>query len=40
MSEETKQRLKEQQKNYREARKSQYNNEQNSFLIVIFIYAW
>ena len=27
MSEETKQRLKEQQKNYREARKSQYNNE-------------
>ena len=27
MSEEMKQRLKEQQKNYREAKKSQYNNE-------------
>ena len=35
MSEEKKQRLKECQKNYREAKKSQYNNEQNSFLILI-----
>ena len=32
MSKEKKQRLKEYQKNYREAKKSQYNNnEQNSF---------
>ena len=35
ISEEKKQRLKEYQKNYREAKKSQYNNEQNSFLILI-----
>ena len=35
ISEEKKQRLKEYQKNYCEARKSQYNGEQNSFLIVI-----
>ena len=31
MSEEKQQRLKEYQKNYREALKSQYNNESNSF---------
>ena len=31
MSEEKKQRLKEYQKNYREAKKSQYNNRQNIF---------
>ena len=37
MSEEEKQRLKEYQKNYREAKKSQYNNKSNSFLIVIVI---
>ena len=37
MSEEKKKRLKEYQKNYREAKKSQYNNKQNSFLIVILI---
>ena len=36
MSEEKK-RLKEYQKNYCEAKKSQYNNKQNSFLIVILI---
>ena len=35
MSEEKKQRLKEYQKNCREAKKSQYDNQQNSFLIVI-----
>ena len=35
MSEEKKKRLKEYQKNYREAKKSQYNNEYNSFLILI-----
>ena len=35
MSEEKKQRLKEHQKNYCRAKISQYNNEQNSFLIVI-----
>ena len=37
MSEEKKKRLKEYQKSYRESKKSQYNNEQNSFLIVILI---
>ena len=37
MSEEKQQRLKEYQKNYREALKSQYNNESNSFLIAIHI---
>ena len=31
MSEEKKQRLKDYQKNYCEAKKSQFNNEQNSF---------
>ena len=31
MSEEKKQRLKEYQKNYREAKKPQYTNEKNSF---------
>ena len=35
MSEERKQRLKEYQKNYHNAKKSQYNNEWNSFLIMI-----
>ena len=35
MSEEKKHRLKEYQKYYREAKKSQYNNELNSFLSVI-----
>ena len=35
MSEEKKQRLKEYQKNYREAKTSSYNNEENSFLIMI-----
>ena len=35
MSLEKKQRLKEYQKHYSEAKKSQYNNEQNSFLIMI-----
>ena len=35
MSKEKKQSLKEYQKNYREAKNSQYNNEQNSFLVVI-----
>ena len=35
MSEEKKQRLKEYQKNDRETKNSQYNNEQNSFLVVI-----
>ena len=35
MSEEKKQRLKEYQKNYREAKKSQYNNEKNIFVIII-----
>ena len=35
MSEEKKQRLKEYQKNYCESKKSQYNKEQNSFLIMI-----
>ena len=34
MSEEKKQRLKEYQKNYREAKKSQYNNKWHSFLIL------
>ena len=37
MSEGKKQRLKEYQQNYREAKKSQYNNKQNSSLIVIVI---
>ena len=36
MSEEKKRRLKEYQKNYCEAKNSQYNNEENNFLIVIF----
>ena len=35
MSKEKKQSLKEYQKNYRETKNSQYNNEQNSFLVVI-----
>ena len=35
MSEENKQKLKEYQKHYREVKKSQYNNVQNSFLIMI-----
>ena len=35
MSEEKKKKLKEYQKNYREPKKSQYNNEWNSFLIVV-----
>ena len=35
ISEEVKQRLKEYQKNYREAKKSQYNNEKNIFVIII-----
>ena len=35
MSEEKKEKLKEYQKRYREAKKSKYNNEQNSFLIMI-----
>ena len=35
MSEEKKISIKEYQKNYREAKKSQYNNKQNSFLFVI-----
>ena len=35
MSEEKKIRLKEYQKNYREAKKSKYNNKSNSFLILI-----
>ena len=35
MSEEKKQKLKKYQKSYRGVRKSQYNNEQNSFLIMI-----
>ena len=35
MSEEKKQKLKEYQKKYREAKKSKYNNEWNSFLIMI-----
>ena len=35
ISEEKKQRLKEYQKNYHKARKSRYNGEQNSFLIMI-----
>ena len=34
MSEEKKQRLKEYQTNYRKAKKSQYNNQQNSFDIL------
>ena len=37
MSEEKKKRLKEYQKNYREAKKSQYNHKWNSILIVIKI---
>ena len=37
MSEEKKQRLKEYQKNYGEAKKSQYNNEWNTFLMVILM---
>ena len=37
MSEEKKKGLKEYQKNYCEAKKSQYNNEYNNFLIVIVI---
>ena len=39
MSEEKKQRLNKYRKNYREAKKSQYNHEWNNFLIVIFSYA-
>ena len=35
MSEEKKPRLKEYQKQYRQAKKSQYNNKQNSFLVAI-----
>ena len=35
MSEEKKKRLKEYQKNYREAKKSKYNNKKNNFLILI-----
>ena len=35
MSAEKKQKLKEYLKKYREAKKSKYNNEQNSFLITI-----
>ena len=35
MSEEKNQRLKKYQKNYREAKESQCNNQQNSFLITI-----
>ena len=35
MSEEKTQRLKKYQKNYREAKKCQYNNKENSFLITI-----
>ena len=35
MSEEEKKRLKEYQKNYRETKKSKYNNKLNSFLILI-----
>ena len=35
MSEEKKQRLKEYQQNYCEAKKSQYNNEKNNILISI-----
>ena len=35
ISEEKKKGLKESQKDYREAKKSKYNNESNSFLIVI-----
>ena len=35
MSEEKTQRLKKYQKNYREAKKGQYNNKENSFLITI-----
>ena len=35
MSDEKKQRLSKYQKNYRQTKKSQYNNEQNSFLIMI-----
>ena len=35
ISEEVKQRLKEYQKNYREAKMSQYNNEKNIFVIII-----
>ena len=35
MSEGKKQRLKEYQKYYREAKKPQYNHEQNSFLIMM-----
>ena len=35
MSEEKKQGLKEYQKNYCEAKMSKYNNERNSFLIMI-----
>ena len=37
MSEENKQRLKEYQKIYREAKQSQYNSKQNSFLILYVI---
>ena len=37
MSEEKKERLKVYQKNYRDARKSLYNNKYKSFLIVIVI---
>ena len=35
MSEEKKQKLKEYQNKYQEAKKSKYNNEENSFLIII-----
>ena len=35
MSKEKKHWLKEYQRNYREAKKSQYNNEENSFSIMI-----
>ena len=37
MSEEKKKRLKEYQKNYRDAKKSQHDNESNIFFIVILI---
>ena len=37
MSAEKKKRLKEYQKNYCEAKKCQYNNKSNSFLIVLLI---
>ena len=37
MSKEKKQKLKEYQKNYRETKRSKYNNECNSFLIMSVI---